>query len=260
MTEQTKYKLSELETENLTKIKREDIETMIRLVNHVTTQIHYGTKMQFPSSDFNVKMNPITGYSNLLDSIEYALDHYNIGGKEYSRPGWELPEGDMSMDERNKANDDLRKMLWDARMALVNSVQAVALDDERYGKEYQRSRLAHDQNVVQLGNITNAQEKNEQLKRIKDGFVVPKFDTNTYKFNYTDLFKDKDGQTRTVKNVEFAEWTWYTKFDIEKEKKRLENDVLNEYRRKEDVRHKTGTYYGGLSGIDTAIRKFENER
>ncbi len=260
MAEQTKYKLSELETENLTKIKREDIETMIRLVNHVTTQIHYGTKMQFPSSDFNVKMNPITGYSNLLDSIEYALDHYNIGGKEYSRPGWELPEGDMSMDERNKANDDLRKMLWDARMALVNSVQAVALDDERYSKEYQRSRLAHDQNVVQLGNITNAQEKDEQLKRIKDGFVVPKFDKNTYKFYYTNGFKNKDGKYIDITDAEFSDWTYYTHFDIEKEKKRLENDVLDEYRRKENVRNEMDSYYGGLSGIDTAIRNFGNER
>ena len=33
-----------------------------------------------------------------------------------------------------------------------------------------------------------------------------------------------------------------------------------QYRRKEDVRHQTEIYYGGLSGIDTAIRKFENER
>ncbi len=261
MTEQEKYKLSPLETENLTKIKREDVETMIRLVNHITTQIHYGTKMQFSSSDFIIRINPMTGYENLIDSINYALDHYRIKQNDgYSRPGWELPEEDTSYDEKEKSNNDLYNMLFDARMALINSVNSVALNDEKYEKDYKKCKLVHWQNIIQLGNITNAKEKDEQLKHIKEGFVVPKFDTNTYKFYYTNNFKNKDGQYIDIKDAEFSDQTYYTHFDIEKEKKRLENDVLDEYRRKEDKRHQMDSYYGGLSGIDNAIRNFGNER
>ena len=257
MTDQVKYQLSPLETENLAKIKIEDINTIIRLADNVCKQIHNKQKVKFESGDFEVSLNPVTGIRRLQRAIDFCLDHYkqkNKHGEKYTT--WEDNDyerhdnssiehkSNSIFGDRERELQNLHTILSDIRLALANSYSHAR--DGEFHDEYDKHEKVHAKNLKELAQINNNSKMDKNYQAIKEGKIVPRFDASELDFYFTDIFTDKNGNRRSLNNVEPYKHPFGESFDIEEEKQIMQNWNRDLFFAKEKERTNSNSWYAGF--------------
>ena len=257
MSEQEKYQLSPLETENLTKIKMGDIKTIIRLADNVCKQVYDKQKIKFDSGDFEIKLNPVTGIRRLQRAIDFCLDHYeakNKHGERYTTwedNDYEAHDGsgiehksNSIFGDRERELKNLHTILSDVRLALANSYSHAR--DGEFRDEYDKHEKVHAKNLKELGQFANHSKMDKNSEAIENGKIVPRFDSNELDFYFTDIFVDKNGNTRSLNNVEFYKEKFGDSFDIEEEKQIMQNWNRELFFTKEEERNISNSWYAGF--------------
>ena len=185
-----KIKLNALETENLTKIKREDIKKLIKDANYVLDALYYDKQVAYmPGVMPSGYVNPVQDIYKLIETIEFMDTKYNKGEWEKNSTGFYDPEGD-------KENKELHNVIFGLRQSLHNAISH-AITDSQFKDKYEHWHNAYNKNL-QNSPFLYAKEKLTNKIEEEAGWV-PTYQNGKISYSY---FTEYDGQYISLDNIE----------------------------------------------------------